>query len=624
MRLHETYVSVALLSLLMGGCAASRAGAPQDSAAGVARAPGRVAADDSEEGLQDPGAADDPGRQTPGEASEPPSGRRRGPLAEDQEEPDDTGTPDDEQPGDSVVASRAPRAPAKRPYQDLSDAELRRRVARDPKSLDSMSVGYPYAGALFNGVQMPPGPRWTIRNRREAWGTQETVDYIRAAIDSVHRVYPNTGALYIGDLSDPDGGQLNRHKSHQSGRDVDLGFYYRNPKAPWYTVANHRTLDRGRTWALVRAMLAETDVKLILINTSVQRLLFEHALRAGEDRAWLERVFQYPRGNRGAIIQHAPGHHTHIHVRFYSPHAQELGRRAYKHLLARKLIRPPTWYVKHKARPGDSLGRMARRYGTSIRAIRRANGLRSNLIRAGRTYRIPRTGGVRMARGPVRVPPRREPPLTPPTLLAAARRPEAPAARSPEPRRAQPQATPPAPKVASAPAPQPSPAKPVVLAAAAPPAAASGAGTRSWPSLDLPTLQARTTMAAPTDQASASDRLADLAALALKAVASLPGSAGDAKPARAASSATASAGRSRHSAPVVAEREPVRRRKAAARKRGSRRSKRPSWRRYRVRSGDSLWRIAHRQRVTVAELRRWNSLRGDHLEPGQTLRLRRK
>jgi len=42
---------------------------------------------------------------------------------------------------------------------------------------------------------------------------------------------------------------------------------------------------------------------------------------------------------------------------------------------------------------------------------------------------------------------------------------------------------------------------------------------------------------------------------------------------------------------------------------------------YRVRKGDSLARIATRFNVTVADLRRWNSLPGRYLQPGQKLKL---
>ena len=43
---------------------------------------------------------------------------------------------------------------------------------------------------------------------------------------------------------------------------------------------------------------------------------------------------------------------------------------------------------------------------------------------------------------------------------------------------------------------------------------------------------------------------------------------------------------------------------------------------YKVRSGDSLYRIAQKFSVSIADLRRWNNLtRNNHLQPGQNLKL---
>ena len=42
---------------------------------------------------------------------------------------------------------------------------------------------------------------------------------------------------------------------------------------------------------------------------------------------------------------------------------------------------------------------------------------------------------------------------------------------------------------------------------------------------------------------------------------------------------------------------------------------------YTVRNGDSLSRIADRYRVSVADLQRWNTIKGKYLQPGQKLKL---
>ncbi|HPW18026.1 MAG TPA: LysM peptidoglycan-binding domain-containing protein [Candidatus Aminicenantes bacterium] len=48
-------------------------------------------------------------------------------------------------------------------------------------------------------------------------------------------------------------------------------------------------------------------------------------------------------------------------------------------------------------RPGDTLGAIARRYRTSVDALKRLNGLGSNLIRVGQVLRVPSRGGVEAA-----------------------------------------------------------------------------------------------------------------------------------------------------------------------------------------------------------------------------------
>ncbi len=50
---------------------------------------------------------------------------------------------------------------------------------------------------------------------------------------------------------------------------------------------------------------------------------------------------------------------------------------------------PRTYYVTHRVKKGETLSLLAKRYRTSVRAIRRVNRLRSNVIRKGQRLRIP-------------------------------------------------------------------------------------------------------------------------------------------------------------------------------------------------------------------------------------------
>jgi len=295
----------------------------------------------------------------------------------------------------------------------LDVALLRVTAERDPKALGPLSIGSPAAGLLLNPVPFPAGPYWRLRQPSESWATDETIDFVVTAIEAVEARYPGSPRLVIGDLSNPKGGRIDRHKSHQAGRDADIGLYYRSGAALDFKDARPRELDATRTWALVRALVTETDVERIFIDRSLIKVLYEEALAEGEDRAWLADIFG--RTSDKGIIQHEKRHKNHMHARFYNRRAQEAGRLAYPVLVETGVAPPP--FVTHRARKGDTLGALARRYGTSAQAIRAANGLRGSQLRAGRSYTIP----IRKApvdAGPVVVPARRLPPELQTRVLA--------------------------------------------------------------------------------------------------------------------------------------------------------------------------------------------------------------
>ena len=54
-------------------------------------------------------------------------------------------------------------------------------------------------------------------------------------------------------------------------------------------------------------------------------MLRRYAVSGGEDRAFLNRVFDGKGIDGGALVQHKPRHDTHIHVRFVNPIAQANG-----------------------------------------------------------------------------------------------------------------------------------------------------------------------------------------------------------------------------------------------------------------------------------------------------------
>ena len=301
---------------------------------------------------------------------------------------------------------------AQHPLHNLSDEEIQRRVVEDLAGLGSMSVGVPHGGFLVNGVQLPEDPRWKLADHGNTWGTQETVDYLSRSLAEVYREHPDSEPVYVGHISRKRGGRLSPHKSHQSGRDVDVGFFYRGRRARWYERGTLQNLDWPRMWLFVRSLIVDTDVYLIFLDRSLQRHLQNYAASIGEDRAWLSDIFRGTGPTGLPLIRHEPGHATHFHVRFHNPVAQETARRCYRTLVEKKIVPEPVHYIRYKARRGDSLIRIAKHFGTTVKMLKRVNRLRSNKIFARKYYKIPRKGPAKVLRK-AGLPKRRLPPFDP-------------------------------------------------------------------------------------------------------------------------------------------------------------------------------------------------------------------
>ncbi len=193
------------------------------------------------------------------------------------------------------------------------------------------SVGRCNGGRLVGGMQLGPGAGYVVRRADLAWGAQHTVQRVRRAIAYVRRQFPRVHALAVGDISAERGGRLPDHRSHQSGRDVDIGLYFhRLPRGypEEFAPADARTLNFAATWALIEALAATASedggVQVIFLNYGVQQMLYAWARKQPDiSRATLEAILQYPRGQGAAagIVRHTRGHYAHLHVRFRCPTA---------------------------------------------------------------------------------------------------------------------------------------------------------------------------------------------------------------------------------------------------------------------------------------------------------------
>jgi len=306
--------------------------------------------------------------------------------------------------GEEVVEA----APADAGYRytvDLSDAELERSSRSDPASLGSLSVGLVEEGRLINAMPFPEGEAWTVIVPEACWTTRETADFLIAAARDLRAQFPDAPPVRVGQVSSKEGGFLPPHVTHQNGRDVDVGLFYPGAE-PYRVIERERVMDVALNWAFLKAVIVNGDVHGVLLDKRVQTVLYDYALKHGEDKAWLDSLFNA--GPR-SLVHHARKHRDHFHIRYFNPRAQELAWR----LAPLMATRADQNIGFHRIQKGDNLGGIAHRMGSTVKRLREANHLSSTaVLRVGQVLKVPLRGPCTSCPLPphVVVPRRRIPP----------------------------------------------------------------------------------------------------------------------------------------------------------------------------------------------------------------------
>jgi LysM repeat protein len=197
-----------------------------------------------------------------------------------------------------------------------------------PPTVTGQSRGHPADGRLQRATRLPDDRAYFIRRPDRRWGTSQAVHHVRAAARAVRREFPRIHKLAVGDLSIQRGGKITLHNSHQSGRDVDLGFYYRRKPRQYpeeFVRATRGNIDFAATWLLLETLAktasAANGVERMYLSYTTQRILYDIAVERGVPGPTLDWMFQYPHGEGTAsgLIRHWPNHEDHIHVRFACP-----------------------------------------------------------------------------------------------------------------------------------------------------------------------------------------------------------------------------------------------------------------------------------------------------------------
>ncbi len=185
---------------------------------------------------------------------------------------------------------------------------------RDP----SRSIGAANDGTLRDGCRLPMAGAGYVGVGERVWGADATVAWLQWAAAQVALQFPGSAPLVIGALSAENGGFIAPHKSHQSGRDADIGYFHTaRSQARRFELTTADNLDAEKTWAFLEALLYTGDVTFIFMDYEIQASMYEALIDNGWTEATLAPLFQYPAGpsiGRG-IIRHAKGHADHFHVR---------------------------------------------------------------------------------------------------------------------------------------------------------------------------------------------------------------------------------------------------------------------------------------------------------------------
>lgn len=197
----------------------------------------------------------------------------------------------------------------------------------------SVSVGRPSNGYLVDAHRLPDAGEgfktqaiWQLRGNR--YGTDELLDLITGVGRRMARQVTDV-KLVVADLSSQRGGAARAwHRSHQSGRDVDLVYYMRGPDGAPFEADAMRvfdgnakardgsgiTVDIPRMWLVVKELITapEARVQWVFMYEPIAAKILEHAVALGEPEALIARA-------RKTLKQ--PGdsarHDDHFHVRVY-------------------------------------------------------------------------------------------------------------------------------------------------------------------------------------------------------------------------------------------------------------------------------------------------------------------
>jgi penicillin-insensitive murein endopeptidase len=213
--------------------------------------------------------------------------------------------------------------------------ELPAKFRQAPFSLMSLSVGRPNRGFQVRAKRLRETDFVDIKrgSGARAYGHPSLVLMLERSARQVAQASRPRMKMLVGDLSREQGGPLDGHASHQSGRDADVGFYVTDakgrPKLLDHFVAfdgqgrakdgSGLVFDDHRNWLLVQAWLKDdrAGISHVFVSAALRRRLLAHAEGSSALRKYAPRA---------AVLlkqpEDAAAHDDHFHVRVSCPKGQ--------------------------------------------------------------------------------------------------------------------------------------------------------------------------------------------------------------------------------------------------------------------------------------------------------------
>lgn len=181
----------------------------------------------------------------------------------------------------------------------------------------AQSVGTPDRGRLANGIALPANDAlYTIRNPKHSFASSHTIETLQRGVADFRRSTGFSRQILIADMSREGGGRFRPHRSHRSGRDVDIALpMIVDPSGKKPGTAGR--FDWTATWRLIKSLVATGQVRFVFLSRSRQALLYRAAKADGASSEELQQLLEFPRrGRTPAVVRHSRGHTSHMHVRF--------------------------------------------------------------------------------------------------------------------------------------------------------------------------------------------------------------------------------------------------------------------------------------------------------------------